>query len=222
MIHGAIFDIDGVLLDSMGFWHDLGSRLLKKNNIAPKPETDNILYSMSMEQGAEYLEKNYFSYKCKEKILDEIKDMLKDFYFYEAAPKNGAEDMLKFFKSQNTDVVCATSSPREHVTRALERVGLAKYISKIYTTSEIGESKHSPKIYLEAASFLNTKPVETLVFEDSLYALKTAAEAKFYTIGVFDKYGNDDIKKIKACCSEFVEDLKRVKKVSDFISSLKA
>ena len=33
---------------------------------------------------------------------------------------------------------------------------------------------------------LHAAPAETLVFEDSLYALKTAKAAGFYTIGVYD------------------------------------
>ena len=55
MIHGAIFDLDGVLLDSMGIWQDLGSRYLRQLQILPEPGLDRILFSMSMEQGAAYL-----------------------------------------------------------------------------------------------------------------------------------------------------------------------
>lgn len=221
MISGAIFDIDGVLLDSMGIWRDLGSRYLKKNNIVPNPDTDKVIHSMSMEQGAEYLKENYALHKETEKIFNEIKSMLRDFYFFEVCAKKGAADMLELLKEQNIAAVCATSSPREHVSRALERTGLLKYISKIYTTSEVGESKHSPKIYLEAAKFLNTEPCETLVFEDSLYALKTAAAAGFRAVGVFDMFGADDKKDIEDCGTAFVEDLSDTKRVRKLIEQNK-
>ena len=78
MICGAIFDIDGVLLDSMTIWRDLGSRYLKRHNIQPKDGLDKILFSMSMEQGAEYLKNEYCNNFDAEDILDEIKDMLKE------------------------------------------------------------------------------------------------------------------------------------------------
>lgn len=71
-------------------------------------------------------------------------------------------------------MIAATSSPREHVTKALQRNGLYGYLQQIYTTGEVGISKHEPLIYQLAAKSLGTKPEETLVFEDSLYALKTA------------------------------------------------
>ena len=44
-------------------------------------------------------------------------------------------------------MTAATSSPREHVTRALKRNGLLEFLKQIDTTSEVGESKHSPLIY---------------------------------------------------------------------------
>ena len=52
MIRGAIFDLDGVLLDSMGIWNDLGARYLRSLLVEPEPELNQILFSMSMEQGA--------------------------------------------------------------------------------------------------------------------------------------------------------------------------
>ena len=45
----------------------------------------------------------------------------------------------------------------------------------MFTNSEIGKSKHFPDIYNAAAGYIGTDPQETLVFEDSLYALRTAS-----------------------------------------------
>ena len=89
-------------------------------------------------------------------------------------------------------MAAATSSPREHVTRALKRLGLLPYLQAIFTTGEVGVSKHEPAVYRLAAEALGTVPAETLVFEDSLYALKTAAGAGFRTVGVFDENGESD------------------------------
>ena len=52
MIRGTIFDLDGVLLDSMGIWEDLGARYLRRLHITPEPGLNEILFTMSMEQGA--------------------------------------------------------------------------------------------------------------------------------------------------------------------------
>ena len=191
-IHGAIFDLDGVLLDSMAVWNDLGVRYLIKRGIQPEDGLSQILFSMSMEQGADYLKEHYHLPDTSQEILNGIEQMIRDFYFYEVQPKEGAKELLQFLQDQNIKMIAATSSPREHVTKALQRTGLLDYLQQIYTTGEVGESKHTPLIYQLAAESLGTKPEETLVFEDSLYALKTAKNAGFRSIGVYDADGETD------------------------------
>ena len=44
MIWGAIFDLDGVLLDSMGIWEDLGARYLRRLHITPEHSPQSCLY----------------------------------------------------------------------------------------------------------------------------------------------------------------------------------
>ena len=192
MIRGAVFDLDGVLLDSMAVWNDLGARYLLKQGIQPQSGLRDILFSMSMEQGAEYMKEQYLLNKTSKEILDGIQEMLQDFYFYEVRAKEGAKELLNFLHEKGIPMTAATSSPREHVTRALKRNGLYDFLKKVDTTSEVGESKHSPLIYRLAAESMGTKPEETLVFEDSLYALKTAKNAGFRAIGVYDADGEAD------------------------------
>ena len=188
-ICGAIFDLDGVLLDSMAVWNDLGVRYLQKRGIQPEAGLSQILFSMSMEQGADYLKAKYQLPDTPQEILNGIEQMIRDFYFYEVQPKEGARELLQFLQDQGVKMIAATSSPREHVTKALQRNGLYTYLQQIYTTGEVGVSKHEPLIYQLAAESLGTKPEETLVFEDSLYALKTAKNAGFRAIGVYDADG---------------------------------
>lgn len=191
-ICGAIFDLDGVLLDSMAVWNDLGACYLKKHGMEPEDGLSQTLFSMSMEQGADYLKEHYHLPDTPQDILNGIEQMIRDFYFYEVQPKEGAKELLQFLQDQNIKMIAATSSPREHVTKALQRTGLFDYLQRIYTTGEVGISKHSPLIYQRAAKSLGTKPEETLVFEDSLYALKTAKNAGFRAIGVYDADGETD------------------------------
>lgn len=207
MIKGCIFDIDGVLLDSMEIWDDLGARYLRSLGKIPEEGLNTILFSMSMEQGAEYLKNKYELSQSVSEITDGLGKMLEDYYFYEVSSKQGAKEVLEFLKSKNIRMAAATSSPREHIEKALLRNGLLEYIEKIYTTSEVGISKHSPEIYYLAADFLKTKPEETLVFEDSLYALKTAKEAGFVSIGVYDEKGESNQEGLKSLADIYLTSL---------------
>lgn len=207
MICGAIFDIDGVLLDTLEMWKNIGSRYLASLGISADKNIDDILFSMSMEQGAEYIQKTYSLPLNTDKILSDIKNMMKKFYETAAAEKCGAKKSLAFLKEHNIPVAAATSGPREYQETALKRNGLYEYIQKIYTTSELGESKHSPLIYNTAAAYLNTAPHETLVFEDSLYALKTAKAAGFVTVGIADKFGECDQDGMRKTADIYLENL---------------
>ena len=204
MIRAAIFDLDGVLLDSMGIWKDLGVRYLRSMHIRPEPGLNEVLFAMSMEQGAAYLKAHYHLPQSETEIGDGIARMLADYYFHEVPAKPGAAGLLEFLAERGVPMAAATSSPREHVTRALERLGLLPYLREIFTTGEVGVSKHEPAIYHLAAGTLRTAPAETLVFEDSLYALKTARAAGYRTVGVYDAHGEADQAGLKAAAEVYL------------------
>ena len=173
MTKAAVFDLDGVLLDSMGIWNDLGARYLRSLGVTPEEGLNEILFSMSMEQGAEYLHTHYALPQSAAEVGAGIADMLRDFYFYEVPAKDGAAALLA----------------------ALTARGV----------------KHEPTIYLLAAEALHAAPAETLVFEDSLYALKTAKAAGFYTIGVYDADGETDQAGLQKAADLYVRDLHEAK-----------
>ena len=206
-IKGVIFDVDGVLLDSMGIWTDLGARYLVSIGKTPEEGLAKILFSMSMEQGAEYLREHYSIGLTAEEIGTGLQDMLRDFYYYEVQARPGAQQLLQAVSSAGIKITAATSSPREHIEKALERNGLLSYVDRMFTNAEIGKSKHSPDIYDAAADHMGTAPGETCVFEDSLYALRTAAAAGYHTVGVFDSKGESDQEGLRGSAEIYIHEL---------------
>lgn len=206
-IKGVIFDVDGVLLDSLEIWTDLGARYLISIGKSPEDGLADILFSMSLEQGAEYLKENYDIDSSAEEIVTGLQNMLRDFYFYEVKAKQGADQLLQAISDAGISITAATSSPREHIERALERNGLLGYIGRMFTNSEVGKSKHFPDIYNAAAAEMHTAPEETAVFEDSLYALKTAAAAGYHTVGVADCKGEPDQDGLKEAADIYISEL---------------
>lgn len=206
-IKAMIFDADGVLLDSLSVWKELGKRYITDLGYQPVAEMDEILFPMSMEQGADWLKNRFTLAYSEEKIVMDLKSRIRKYYFEEVPAKSGARELLQCLAEQKIPAAVATSSPREHICRALERNRLLSFFDKIYTTSEIGESKHSPKVYLTAAEALGTKPSRTLVVEDSLYALQTAGNAGFLTAGIYDALGEPDQEQLKKDAYIYCRDL---------------
>ncbi len=204
-IKGVIFDIDGVLLDSLGIWTDLGSTYVRAKDLLPEKDLPQILFSMSMEEGAAYLRKHYLPEMTEEEITDGLEGMIRDFYYDEAEAKAGVKQILDTLKQNGLRITAATSSPRGHVERALERNGLLGNIEKIFTSAEIGSSKHSPEIYDAAAEYMGLSKNEVCVVEDSLYALETAARAGYRTIGICDEKGEPDQEGLRSAAEVYVE-----------------
>jgi phosphoglycolate phosphatase-like HAD superfamily hydrolase len=54
---------------------------------------------------------------------------------------------------------------------------------------------------------MGTSPEETFVIEDSLYALRTAANAGYHTIGIFDANGESDQKGLEELSDIYIREL---------------
>ena len=80
MIKGVIFDVDGVLLDSMPVWEEIGELYLKSQGREGKPGLREILFPMSLEQAADYLIREYDLPKTAVRVVEEVNGMIRTFY----------------------------------------------------------------------------------------------------------------------------------------------
>jgi len=54
---------------------------------------------------------------------------------------------------------------------------------------------------------MGTTPEDTWVFEDALYAIRTAKNAGFRTVGVYDPFNIEDMEEIKSICDIYLNKL---------------
>ena len=59
MAKGFIFDVDGTILDSMEIWMDAAKLYLKDLGIEAEENLGDIMFSLTMAEGAEYIRKTY-------------------------------------------------------------------------------------------------------------------------------------------------------------------
>ncbi len=88
MIRAAIFDLDGVVLDSMSIWRDLGARYLLHRGLTPEPGLGELLFSMSMEQGADYL-RTHYPLPPEEDVLADLSRHAAGTFYYNEVPGKG-------------------------------------------------------------------------------------------------------------------------------------
>ena len=213
MIKGAIFDVDGTLLDSMGIWKDVGVRYLNSIGIEAEPDLGNILFTMSIQEGAQYVKEHYHLSQETDEIEQNVLDIISDYYKETAPLKSGAVELLEKLRNSNIPMTIASSNNKKEIEMAFERLEIAKYFDRIFTCEEAGAGKTKPDIYLQAAEYLGTRPEETLVFEDVIHAVRTAKKAGFQVVGIYDEASKDDQEEIQreadCYCREWRELMKK-------------
>lgn len=185
MIRYAVFDVDGTLLDSSPMWEHLGSRYIKGVGLTPADGLDDALRTLSLEQAAAYMKREYSIPCSPEEIVRQITRLTESYYTNEVTPKKGAHELLSALDAHGVRMALATAGDKRLAAAALERLGLYGYFSAAASCSEYG-AKSSPEVYFAAAEMMFADPKETLVFEDSLHALLTAKKAGFVTAAVRD------------------------------------
>lgn len=207
MIKAAIFDVDGTLLDTMPVWTTSGVRYLKSLGIEADPGLPETLFKMTVDMAAMYMKETYHLTQSPKEICRGVLDLIEGFYFEEAPFKPGARELLEELKEAGIPMAIATSTHKHCILAAFDRLGYTEYFDAILTCPEMGTHKSEPDIFFEAARLMNVEPNETWVFEDGLYAVKTAKKAGFKTVGIYDEVSKADQEELKALSDIYVESL---------------
>ena len=78
MIKGAIFDLDGTLLDSMFIWDTIGEVYLRSLDIEPRENLAEAFKTFTLEESAEYYRTHYGVTLSVAEIVDSVNRMIED------------------------------------------------------------------------------------------------------------------------------------------------
>ena len=208
-ISGAIFDLDGTLLDSMMIWEDFASAYLRSRGIDPPAGLEERLESLTLSEAAEYLRTAFSLPEGREEILDGM-NRTADARYDTVLAKPGVREMLAALSRAGVPMAVATLTDRPTVLRTLSRLGLLSYFSHIFTCAEVGARKDTPVIYDTALAALGTAQEETAVFEDAWYAIKTASAAGYPVVAIHDPSSDRHFAKAEAVAALAVRELAAV------------
>lgn len=181
---GAIFDMDGTLLDSMRVWKRLTQGYLKQFGLHITDEEYAACEGFSQPQVAQYFAERYDLPGGAAGLMEGMDRLITARYETVAKPKDGVLPFLDGLRARGVKMAIATLTARRHAEKALRDRDMLGYFDFMLTIEDVGVSKYQPDIYLMSAGRLGLVPADCVVFEDAPYACTTAKKAGFRVCGV--------------------------------------
>lgn len=186
-ITGAIFDFDGTLFDSMHVWKGIRYKFFEKLGIELTKEDEEAFKGLFLRETLALAIERFNLKESYDELLTMLFEYIRERYLAETEPKNDITDFLERLKAKGVKMGIATATGEIALWAVLEKYGMTGYFSAIYSTYTVGASKTEPKVYDVVLNELGTDKNTTWVFEDALYAAKTAKANGYKVVGIYDK-----------------------------------
>lgn len=184
-----IFDLDGVIVDTAKYHYLAWLKIANQLGIEFTHEHNELLKGVSRDRSLDIIlglgkveastaDKNKWLLQKNEDYLSYLVDMDES----EILP--GVLPILKYLKEQNQ--LIALGSASKNARPILEKTGTLPYFDAIVDGNDVSNAKPDPEVFLLAAKLLNTKPEDSIVFEDSVAGIQAANIGGMVSVGIGD------------------------------------
>lgn len=187
MIRAAIFDLDGVIIDTAHYHYIAWKRLASEFNINLTKEHNELLKGVSRIRSLEIileLGNIHLSEEEKEKYANKKNAWFVE-YIESIRPEEiypGVNELIQAIRDKGIKVALASSS--KNAPRVIELLKIKDLFDTMVDGTMITHTKPHPEIFLTAASRLGVVPSECVVFEDAEAGVEAALAAGMKCVGV--------------------------------------
>jgi len=187
-IKTAIFDMDGLLLDTEPLWGKSMLKVALQHQIPIRQEHFKITTGLRIYEVTEYWAERFpwqgtaSPQQVAEEVLDDIIALSKS----EGGVMKGAEACLDWLKKHGVKIGLATSSPMRMVQELIPYFGLEGYFDITFSADTALFGKPHPEVYLACAKALDALPWNCVAFEDSVNGMISAKAARMKVVVVPD------------------------------------
>lgn len=213
MIKAAIFDMDGVLADSIPMHFNIWKQVLKECGVDIEYDDWRPFIGRLGIDFVRHLNKSRNLDLDPLELRDRKHDITEKLYTSKLNIFNGAKELLKDLHDRGYKLAVGSSEWRNNVMHLLERFSIDIYFSAILGLEDIEKHKPEPDVYLKAAKKLGVEPSQCVVFEDSITGIKAAKNAGMKCIAVETSFTEKELVESDIV----VNNLSERKKIIDFI-----
>ena len=205
----AIFDMDGTLVDSMKYWMRLGEEYLRMKGVSDADAAPVLarLAEQTISQSSALMVRTFHWNITPQEVADEINGLMQEHYRRDVPLKQGVRAYLGGLAAAGVRCCVASASDPDNVRLCLGRSRVADAF-EFSLSCEVYGSKSKPDIYLACARRFGAAPQDIVVYEDALYALRTAKAAGFSTVGILDTWDRQEWPLIREVSDVVTEDFR--------------
>ncbi|MBQ8954741.1 MAG: HAD family phosphatase [Clostridia bacterium] len=197
-----VFDMDGTLLDSMFYWRTMWREYVEEHGLLmPEELKDKVIYGCGKACDLIARDNNLDRPALYTAMLEE---MLARHYRTDVTPKPFVGDALKKLRAEGYPLVVATATPRHLAEPALARHGLLECVDFVTDVVEMGAQKNTPDFFLNVAKRLDLAPNECVMFEDAVYAIRSAKAAGMTVCAIDEPISYPDKEEITALADRYI------------------
>lgn len=192
-IKAVIFDMDGVLVDSEGFWAQAELEVFSSYGVQITDDLAAQTKYMTTKQVTEFWYgrfpwENLDVSTLEQEVVSRVIELIRS----EDCAMSGIQDFIKELKSKAYKIGLATNAPLRVADAVLAKLQVRDYFDTVHSSEFEKQGKPHPAIYLSSAQQLGISPEYCIAIEDSHSGLKAAKAAGMKTIVFTNNEENTD------------------------------
>lgn len=182
-VQAVVFDLDGVLVDSEGYWDEIRRDLAAGHGRSWPGDATHRMMGMSTKEWSAYLVDTVGIPGPAPDVATTVIARMADRYREHLPLLPGAVEAVRRLAGR-WPLGLASSSPRRIIDSVLAAADLTDSFRVTLSTEQVAEGKPSPLVYQAVASQLRVLPDSVVAIEDSSNGLRSAARAGMHVIAV--------------------------------------
>ncbi len=182
---GALFDWDGVIIDSSRYHERSWNLLAGEEGLRLPPGHFQKGFGMKNE----YIIPQILQWSRDPREIDRLSHRKEVLYREivvkeDLQPLPGVVEFLAVLQDLSIPCAIGSSTPFLNIQVILEKIGINEFFSGIVSGDDVSEGKPNPQVFLMAARKIHCKPERCIVFEDAPAGIAAAHNGGMKVVGI--------------------------------------